>query len=280
MSRQIDPPQTEPPVSESIILPEVVGAQLLARALNLLLILRDRVEPMTAAALGNALEQPMSNTYRLIQQLELSGLVERRGRDGFVLGLRFLDFGRVVGDWIERVIAADALPIMRSLTRETGETSLLTMRTGLNAICVLSVDSPRPIPLSFAPGRIIPLYRSASGRILMPWLNARLVDRVLKDMAPYVTGEGERIDAAVVRAQLKEIRETGYCVTSGEVDAGATGDAVPVLSSSDRLLAGLTVAGQRERFSERHITELVSKLRTATSLIAKRWEGRDDRAAS
>jgi DNA-binding IclR family transcriptional regulator len=251
-------------------LPEVAGAQLLARALSLLFRLREADEPLSAGQLGDGLGVPASNTYRLLQQLEVSGLVERRARNEIVLGLRCLDLGGAVRERIDREIGRTAGPVMEELTRRTGETTLLTMRTGLQAICVLSVDSARPFRLSYELGRVMPMYRGASGRILLAHQRRRLVEQVLAEMAPYVSETGEHVTPEMMTAVLVGIRTDGYCVTRSELDAGATGIAAPILGASDRLVAGLTVAGPSNRVPDERLPSLIDEVRAAAARVEQR----------
>ncbi len=228
---------------------------------------------MTAADLGRRLDIPPSNVYRLVQTLELSGLVERSGRGKIALGLRFLDLGRALERRIEREIGPSALDVMQELTRETDETSLLTMPTGLNAICVLSVESSRPIRLSFAFGRVLPLYAGASGKILLPWLSPRLVEHLMRDNRSWRLANGQTLTPAALRGQIEEIRAAGHLITRGEVDAEAAAVAAPVLAGG-KLGGGLSVAGPSARFDEARLPELIDQVCAAADEIGRRMETR------
>jgi DNA-binding IclR family transcriptional regulator len=252
--------------------PDVAGAQLLVRALTLLFHLREREEPVTVAELTAALRVAPSNVYRLLQTLELSGLVERTGRGQVALGLRFLDLARAVDRRVQDELVPAAHPVMRSLTQSTDETSLLTMPTGLHAICVLSVESSRPVRLSFATGLLFPLYAGASGKVLLPWIPARLRAQVLAE-GGWTLASGEQLSAASLERHIEEIRADGCCVTIGEVDADATGVAAPIRAESGRLFGGLTLAGPTGRFADR-LDELVERVRNAADEIARRLEER------
>jgi DNA-binding IclR family transcriptional regulator len=163
-------------------------------------------------------------------------------------------------------------PVMRALTQATDETSLLTMPTGLHAICVLSVESSRPVRLSFATGLLFPLYAGASGKVLLPWVSPRLRAQVLAE-GGWELASGERLSAATLAAQVERIREDGYCVTFGEVDAAATGVAAPIRAENGRLLGGITLAGPTGRFTDR-LDDLVERVRIAADEIGRRLEER------
>lgn len=255
------------------VVPEVTGAQLLSRALRLLFTLRERDRPVSASELSQALEIAPSNVYRLVQTLELSGLVERRERGQIQLGLRFLDLGRALEDRIETEVVPSALPVMRTLTEAIDETTLLTMPAGLRAICVLSVESSRPIRLSYSTGRVLPLHGGASGKVLLPWLPRRVLEDVIRAAEGFELASGERLTAKQLVEQVEEIRSRGFCLTRGEVDAEATGLAAPVMAQ-DRLFAGLTAAGPTSRFGEERLPQLVDQVRAAAAEIGRRLDDR------
>lgn len=252
------------------LFPDVAGAQLLVRAIKLLFYLREREQPVTASELAEALGIPSSNVYRLVHTLELSGLVERSGRGRITLGLGFLDLGRALEQRLQSEIAPAALPVMRALTAAIDETTLMTMPTGLRAICVLVVDSSRPIRLSFATGRVLPLQTGASGKVLLPWLPARLLEQVLHEKQDWPTLAGAPLTRETLQRQIEEIREQGYAITCGEVDPDAVAVAAPVFGAGDRLVGALTAAGPTRRFQDDRLPELVEQVRAASGEIGER----------
>jgi IclR family KDG regulon transcriptional repressor len=249
--------------------PEIAGAQLLARGLQIIFALRQA--PLSTAQLAELLELPVSNIYRMVQQLELCGMIERLANGDLVLGFRLLDLGRAVQERVDHDLAPRAIPAMQELTTQTGETTLLTVAVGLQAACVLTVPSPRPIRLAFEPGRMLPLYRAASGRILLAWLRPRLIEQVLDEMQPYINENGSQVTAASLRQILPQIREDGYCITRSETDAGATGIAAPLLTNGGRLIGGLTIAGPSDRLHESRIPSLVAAVRASATEIETQY---------
>jgi DNA-binding IclR family transcriptional regulator len=237
-------------------IPDVAGAQLVVRAISLILHLRDSGRPLSATALSDALGIAPSSTYRLLQTLELSGFVERRGRGEFALGLRLLDLGRAVRGRVDEELAP-ALAVMKAITAETGESSLLTMRAGMTVVGVLTVDSPRPVRLTLSADHAGPLTRGASGKVFLPWVPARILD------AGGPTG-------AELRETIEQIRRDGYCVTVSELDPGTVGVAAPILAAPNRLLGALTVAGPAMRISPTRVPRLADQVRAAAADIASR----------
>jgi DNA-binding IclR family transcriptional regulator len=212
----------------------------LDRFVDVLAALVDAGEPLTATEVAERAGLPLSSTYRLVQSLERHGLVERRPRGTIALGLRVLELARHVEDGLRPTLLQPARPLMQDLAREHGETVLLTAPVGTSSIGLASVDSPQPIRLTYARWRLAPLTRGASGKALLAHLDDEWAERVLATAAA-------DLDVATLRAELATIRARGYAVSTGELDAGASGVAAPVFDGSRRLLAALTIAGPTER---------------------------------
>lgn len=248
--------------------PEVPGAQVLVRALDLLLVLRELGGAASVGELAGRLQLPQSNLYRLLKALEGAGLVDRDTPGRVQLGLGLLELGDLVRHRLDSDFAVRTQPVLRSLTAELRQTSLLTMRAGLAAVCVSSVESPQPIRLSFAPGRLVPLFGGASGRILLPWSSERVLQQVLAQHHSWQLASGVRPTIEQFTQSLTTARRRGYIVTRSEVDPGITGVAAPVLRPNGRIWAGLSVAGPQDQFSRSRIPRMIETVKEHARLMA------------
>jgi DNA-binding IclR family transcriptional regulator len=248
------------PKADGDLVTWMAGTQLLARAVSLILYLRERDEPVTVGELARALHVPTNTAYRLVRTLELGGLVDRSHRPYVSLGLRFMDLGQAKQREMTRELAPVALPILESLSAETGETALLLMPTGARAICILAVEPSRAIRLSYQPGQVLPLYAGASGKVMLPWVSAQLVDTAIAQGEGQVLADGRRLTATAIKAELKAIRSSGYCVTHDELDAGAGAVAAPVFTRGGQILASVSVAGPSVGFGADRLPALIEKV--------------------
>ena len=83
-----------------------------------------------------------------------------------------------------------------------------------------------------------------------------------------VTASGDPVDVETLRGELAEARERGFVVTHGELDAGVSGVAAPVLGPRGRLLAGLTLVGPTERVGP-SVERLSAAVHTAAEAIGQ-----------
>jgi DNA-binding IclR family transcriptional regulator len=105
-------------------------------------------------------------------------------------------------------------------------------------------------PVSYERGRLMPLYRGATAKIIL----AQLPTRTLKSLFAHDTGEiaaaglGNTFDE--FRRALAALRRTGVCVTHGEVDPGRTGIGAPIFDRDGAVLGSLSLALPSARADE------------------------------
>jgi DNA-binding IclR family transcriptional regulator len=255
------------PAANGDLVSWMAGTQLLARAVSVLLYLREREEPVTVGELAEALSVPANTVYRIVRTLEMGGLVDRSHRPYVSLGLRMMDLGQAKQRQLSRELAPFAMPILEALTADTDETSLLIMPTGARAICIFAVETSRAIRLSYEPGRVFPLYAGASGKILLPWMSPQLMETAIAQGDGHVLPGGRRLTAAELRRDIESMRENGYCVSHGEVDAGASAVGAPVFGRGGQIFAAISVAGPERGFSTDRLPALIERVIAAAGEI-------------
>jgi DNA-binding IclR family transcriptional regulator len=264
----------ERPAADGDLVSWMAGTQLLARAVSVLLYLREREEPVTVVELAGALKVPANTVYRIVRTLEMGGLVDRSQRPFVSLGLRLMDLGQAKQRLVAREVAPVATPVLEALTAATEETSLLVMPTGARAICILAVEPSRPIRLSYQPGRVFPLYAGASGKVLLPWLSSQLVETAVAQADGHTLPGGRRLTAARLRKEIESIRSAGYCVSHGELDAGASAVAAPVFGRGGQIFAAISVAGPETGFSAQRLPSLIEHVLAAATETGRGLAGR------
>jgi DNA-binding IclR family transcriptional regulator len=176
-----------------------------------------------------------------------------------------MDLGQAKQRQVTGELAPIALPVLEALTADTGETSLLLMPTGARAICILAVEPSRAIRLSYQPGRVLPLYAGASGKVMLPWLSAQLLETALAQAEGQVLAGGRRLSAHEIKSELKSIRAKGYCVTHDELDPGASAVAAPVFARGGQIFASVSIAGPSAAFTDERLPALVEMVVAAAA---------------
>jgi DNA-binding IclR family transcriptional regulator len=148
-----------------------------------------------------------STAYRYLQSLTSSGFIEEQRPSGSRLGPRVFELARLARKGIG--LSEAALPLMRRLVAEVGETVLLTRRTGTAVVCLERESTDRPARLSYERGHILPVNADASAMVLLAWAPPEEVERVIRlSGLPRLTGATVTDPAALLTSA---VRRRGPC---------------------------------------------------------------------
>ncbi|KAI7258664.1 hypothetical protein KC345_g10508 [Hortaea werneckii] len=192
----------------------------------------------------------------------MNGIIERKGKNQISLGLRILDLARSLNKQIQRDLLSLALPVMIELTEKTGETSILFVRAGLDAVCIQHVKGRGLIQFTIENGRRLPLHLGASGKCILAFETEKTIERLVALLVP----EEERGDLI---ASFRQIREEGYSYTKGEADPDVFAIGAPVLDNYGLIVASLAVAGPYFRCSEDNKTMLIEAVVCASRQLSQ-----------
>src|SRR5262245_1908302 len=188
--------------------------------------------------------------YRLLQTLIAKGLVRAEGDPQ-----RFaLDFGigRLAHSWIAGIdVIAMARPILEELRNATGETAALFQRRGDLRQCVAQLVSPHVLAVSRGLGETDHLWRGASGKAILAFLNEN-------DVAEATRALPNTVNKATLAADLSHTRKDGYFVSRGEVFVGAIAIAAPYYDHTGTVAGSVGVFGPEARFDQERITKVAA----------------------
>ncbi|MEX0846494.1 MAG: IclR family transcriptional regulator [Ilumatobacteraceae bacterium] len=120
--------------------------------------------PMDLGDLQVSSGLPRATAHRLVVALERHHLVRRDGQGRFCLGFELVALGRHAADQFD--IAEVAVPILRALRDECGESVQLSVREDEARRCVISLQSPHALRWIVAEGGLLPLEVGSAGRVL------------------------------------------------------------------------------------------------------------------
>jgi DNA-binding IclR family transcriptional regulator len=184
-------------------------------------------------------------------------LVEERDAS-YLPGWRLL---RLAGlDGVRTRLVQLSHPVLREISRSTGETSVLAVRAGTRAVCLRQVEARREQQLAFRIGQTLPLYAGAGQRLLLAHAPTSVVERVLGEPRHQLTKRTPLSEA--IRRELPEIRRSGYLVTRGEMSDGAVAVAVPVVVGGE-VVCSLAATGLESRCSDAWLTSARAALTAA-----------------
>jgi IclR family transcriptional regulator, KDG regulon repressor len=221
-----------------------------------------RVEEM-----AELVEMPKSSVYRHVKSLKEHGYLREHDTGSYRLGYKFLEYANIVRADIN--ITEVARPIMDNLTLEFGETTILSVLSDVNAVCLATSVSSQPIKVSSEEGKIMPLYSGASSKILLAYQDPKLVDKIIGG------GHIERFtDKTLTKKEkiledLKQSRKRGYAHSASEVDEGVMSYGFPIRNFKGEVFASLAIAGPEYRMLEKDEPTLIKKFKEAVQRIEK-----------
>src|SRR6478672_3143819 len=118
-----------------------------------------------------------STAYRLLATLEVAGLVERLPESGYRAGVEFVR-------WASRLLAGldirtVAMPTLRRLRQETGETVNLALLRDSSLVYVEILESPAAFRMADVPGSVVPIHATALGKAVAVHLEPQLLAAIL-----------------------------------------------------------------------------------------------------
>jgi DNA-binding IclR family transcriptional regulator len=235
------------------------------RTLEILKLFTDERLLLTASEVASELGVARSTAYRYLQSLVSAGFLEDQPGRGFVLGLRVLEIARFArrGTGLPEI----ALPVMRRLRDELGETVLLTRRIGEQVICVEREEAVATVRISYASGTALPLHAGASALVLIAWMAPDEARAVLAASPLERFTANTLIDIDQLMERLAEIRTRGYAVSHSELDRDVIGVAVPVRDASRKVACAIGIAAFERRLPESSIGRAIDTVRRSAQAL-------------
>jgi DNA-binding IclR family transcriptional regulator len=198
-----------------------------------------------------------STVHRLLSTLISRGYVRQNTETGrYLLGLKLLDVARAVRDHLD--IRMEALPILRTLMKKSGETANLGVRDRRHLVYIEQASSPgRLLRMFVQVGGRAHLHSTASGKILLAHLPESELQELLSGYTLYPNASRTIVDRSVLLAELDEVRRQGYATDYGEQEEGVNCIAGPVRNHTGRVVAAISISGPWIRISPERVPDLM-----------------------
>ena len=251
----------------------------LAKALALLEQLGEAGEALSLSSLAERVGLPPPTAHRLLTTMERQRFVQfddeqsrwSIGVQTFIVGNAFLP---------RRNLIRHALPFMRQLMEQSGETTNLAVESDGEAVFLAHVECHDVIRASSRPGLRLDLYCSGVGKALLSTMSDGQVTRILHDhglrrVTPNTIDSPERL-----RAVLAEDRVKGYAYDNEEHSLGVRCVAAPIFDESGHTLAAISLSGPTARVTDDRVPLLGALVSRAARLITVELGGQVDERVS
>lgn len=226
------------------------GVQSVETAAGILAAMAAADGPQSLKSLAAAAGLAPAKAHRYLVSLVRGGLVEQDPASGrYALGGLALHLGLAALRRLDVVeLAAAALA---DLGAAIDETALLAVWGNRGPVVIRWREASHPVTVNVRIGSVMPLLRSATGRVFLAYLPEAATAAMLQD--ELAVGADESVpdvprSAAQSRSLAADVRERGLARVQGQMLPGVAALSAPVFQHDGSLQAVLTVLGPEPAF--------------------------------
>lgn len=212
-----------------------------------------------------------ATTHRHLQALEEAGFVEQNpATRQYRLGPLVLHLARVREATVPR--EAGAKQALTDLAQATGETTHVSVLSGVAVYPLVSVESDRNSTRVIIDIQKSPLHATASGLCALAFGPTDLMKVAATRLDPFTAYTATRIDQ--LEDAVKQARETGIARTHRTFEADVSSLAAPIFDASGGLAGAVSVACVATRLTPDLDRLIPGHLVDAARSITRNWGGR------
>ncbi len=246
----------------------VGGNQAVRRAISILKTFDDQAPELGVTELGRRLDLHKSTVYRLLSAFEDEGLIARNPDSGrYRLGPELIVLGELVRRHTD--VHRVALPFLRDLAEETGETVDLEILSGPNVITIEEIAGRHVVTAAGAIGRPWAAHATSTGKVLLADLPAVRRRQILQRQLKRFTS-GTITDSAQVMRELERVERLGYAVSRSELEEHLVAVAAPIRGRYGQAVAAVSLSGPDTRFTRSTLPALIRLCRDTGARISSR----------
>lgn len=237
-------------------------APALEKGLEILDLLSEQPEPLSAAEISARLNRSKSELFRMLQVLEEMDYIARSPTgDGFILTNRLFALG--MRQPPTKSLLEHALPVMRELAERSGQSCHLAVQSAEQIVVIARIEAVEQVVFSVRVGYRQSLASTTSGILLFGFQSNETQQKWL-DMLKR-SEDKENLEKLIQMGA--KFRRQGYGKARSEYVKGITDLSAPVIRD-DHAIAALTVP-HCERWPKSHSTdEVLSYVREAAEKIS------------
>ena len=253
---------------------KVGGVQSITRALAILEALAAGDEGLTLSALARRVALPPSSAHRILTMLQRRRFVRfDPATMSWSVGVQAFAVGNAFAR--SRDLVSLALPHMRRLMSDCGETVNFFMLDGDEALCMAQVQSQQMVRAISRPGGGMGLHRSAAGKMILAHMTEREREAIIgrSGLPRYTEHTITAPDA--LRQELELIRAQGMSVDNEEFSIGLRCIAAPVFDEAGLVHAAVSIAGPTSRITPARVAGFGALVRECGQSVTLEVGGRE-----
>lgn len=246
-------------------------APALEKGLDILELLADAADPLPLAAIADLLDRSRGELHRMVQVLQFRGYIDQDpGSEGYRLTDRLFALG--MRQPRTRNLVELAIPVMRHLVQESGESCHLAFHSRGEMVVVARVESGEQVGFSVRVGYRRPIASTASGAVLYAFQTDEVRRRWEAQFAPPLGKEALRD----FRAYADAVRTREVELTQSPLVGGVTDISAPIMRGG-AAAAALTVPYLERREPVHSADQVAVMVLAAARRIAEQLVQSDER---
>jgi DNA-binding IclR family transcriptional regulator len=205
-------------------------APALEKGLDVLELLAAEKTPLNLSAISQRLGRSSGELFRMLQVLEFKGFITTSDNgSGYVLTNKL--FALAMAQAPVRSLVETALPVMRKLTFEIGQSCHIAVASEDQIVVITRIERPGDLGFSVRIGYRREIARAASGLVLFAYQN----DDVRSVWLKRCKLKGQAADSFIERANL--VRERGHHEADSDFVRGIVDLSAPILRGETAVAA-------------------------------------------
>lgn len=243
--------------------------QSVGKALKIIEILAQSIEPMRLMDIAAAVEMPTSTTLRMLTTLVQYGYVSQENHSQkYFLTLKFARIGSMVASRFN--IRDIAHPYLLNLSNNYKEASCMAIDDDMAALYIDVVDGPDGmLKIMQHIGKRSPLHCSGVGKCLLLNYDEQMIDDLVvkRGLAAFTPNTITTKEGLI--AELQSVREKGYAIDDEECELGARCVACGISDSSGKIAAAISMSGPVNRMTYERVKTISISLMEIAKEISK-----------
>jgi IclR family KDG regulon transcriptional repressor len=241
----------------------------LERALQILNAFNNERKVITLAQLSEILSLPKATVLRLCSTLVKYGFLKQDPESRrYSLGLRLFELGSIV--FYSLSLRHIAAPYLDRLQLKLGKTIFLGILDNDELLYIDKREDPRnPINFTSKIGTRRPPYWGMVGPMLMAYLPASEIDRLLQKSPLMATTKKSITKKEEFKEWLRRVHEQGFAIDVETTFEGITGVAAPVHNYTGKVVASIGVAFISSTVDSTGLKRIVEETRGTALTVSK-----------
>lgn len=225
-------------------------------------------EPMRITEIARQMGESKAKIHRHLSTLRALGVVEQeKTSEKYRLGWKLFKLGQAAFEQFD--LKSIAEPHMAHLRDLTGQTAVLSVASGGEAVVISSMDSSgsTSLKISAVPGTVPPITASAQGRIVLTYGSNDYQEEVLSNpLKKY--NEKTITDKKAIIERLKNIKNRLYETAIEEVMLGLSTIAAPIFDTEGQLIGIVGIIGSVQYISDPPNPQQIAHVQSCAATIS------------